>query len=401
MIAYIKNAYRRRRPSLIFLLISYALWAAVSLRWIMVFRETNHPSTTLVSSLLLLYGLLLAVEPLITHQSALRSHLYLVIQLTLVAVALLFHYELDFFGLLLMPLAGQATFLFPRRTATIWGILLLIVNVIGQIHQFGWPEGMSFMFLYAAGIIFVVAFSLNTLSADASRRRTEALLAELQTYTGQAEALAIAQERNRMARELHDSVAQTLYGLTLQAEAATRKLANGQLEAVADYLKFFRDSTQQTLQETRLLIFELRPPILDEVGLTAALQTRLNAVESRSGLHYQLDFAEVCVPSPVETGLYRIAQEALNNILKHAQASQIRLSLQPTETGVRLKIQDNGLGFDPDATLPQGYGLQGMRERAEQLGGTLQVQSQPNSGTSIIAEIPLVMAEQLLSDFGS
>ena len=389
MIAYIKNAYGRRRPSLIFLLISYALWAAVTLRWIMVFRQTNHPSTTLVSSLLLLYGVLLAVEPLITYQSALRSHLYLIIQLILVAVALLFHFELDFFGLLLMPLAGQATFLFPRRTATVWGILLLIVNIIGQIHQFGWPDGLSFMFLYAAGIIFVVAFSLNTLNADASRRRTETLLAELQTYTGQAEALAIAQERNRMARELHDSVAQTLYGLTLQTEAATRKLANGQLEAVADYLQFFRDSTHQTLQETRLLIFELRPPILDEVGLTAALQTRLNAVESRSGLHYQLDFAEVRLPSSVETGLYRIAQEALNNILKHAQASQIRLAMQPTKAGVRLEIQDDGLGFDPDATLPQGYGLQGMRERAEQLGGILRVKSQPNKGTSIIVEVSL------------
>ena len=212
----------------------------------------------------------------------------------------------------------------------------------------------------------------------------------MQTYAGQAEALAIAQERNRLARELHDSVAQTLYGLTLQAEAANRKLAAGQLDAVADYLGFFRDSAQQTLLETRLLIFELRPPILDEVGLATALQTRLEAVESRSGLDYQLDLDVVeRLPSHVETGLYRITLEALNNILKHAQASQVTLSLKQYGEQIRLEIRDDGVGFDPEAQLPHGYGLQGMRERAEQLGGSFNLQSEPKVGTTIIVETPI------------
>lgn len=390
LITLLKIAYGRRRPSLIFLAISYALWASVTLRWIMEFIEQAHPLTALVSGILLLYGLLLGLEPLLTYQSPLRGHLYLLIQLALVVVALLLYFELDFFALLLMPLAGQAVFLFPRRTAIAWGIIFLAVNALGQIHQFGWPGSLPFMFLYAAGIIFVAAFSLSTLSAEASRRRSEALLAELQTYAGQAEALAIAQERNRLARELHDSVAQTLYGLTLQAEAANRKLAAGQLEAVADYLNFFRDSAQQTLAETRLLIFELRPPILDEVGLTAALQARLEAVESRSGLDYELDLAEVeRLPSQVETGLYRIALEALNNILKHAQASRVNLSLQQNGERIRLEIKDDGVGFDPEARLPHGYGLQGMRERAEQLGGSFKLQSKPQGETMITVEVPI------------
>ncbi len=390
LITYIKNAYARRRPSLIFLVISYALWASVTLRWIMEFIEQEHPLTVLVSGILLLYGLMLGLEPLFTYQSPLRGHLYLLIQLALIVAALLLYFELDFFAILLLPLAGQATFIFPRRTAAAWGAIFLVTNFLGQIHQFGWPGGLPFMFLYAAGILFVVAFSLITLSAEASRRRSEALLSELQTYAGQAEALAIAQERNRLARELHDSVAQTLYGLTLQAEAANRKLAAGQLAAVADYLNFFRDSAQQTLLETRLLIFELRPPILDEVGLTAALRTRLEAVESRSGLDYQLDLAEVeRLPSQVETGLYRITQEALNNILKHAQASQVSLSLQRNGELVRLEIRDDGVGFDPEARMLRGYGLQGMRERAEQLGGSFSLQSMPQGGTTIIVEAPI------------
>jgi len=268
--------------------------------------------------------------------------------------------------------------------------ILLVANALGQFHQFGWPDSLSFMFLYAAGILFVFAFSIMTISAEASQRHSEELLAQLQTYAGQAEELAIAQERNRLARELHDSVAQTLYGMTLQAEAATRKLAAGQYEAVANYLKFFRDSTQQTLLETRLLIFELRPPILDEVGLIAALRSRFEAVESRSNLDYQLDFAGVeTLPSLVETGLYRITLEALNNIQKHAHASKVNLSIQQFSKQVRLEIRDNGVGFDIDTRVSQGYGLQGMRERAEQLGGSFDLQSKPNDGTSIIVEVPI------------
>ncbi|MCP4417980.1 MAG: hypothetical protein GY805_15265, partial [Chloroflexi bacterium] len=334
---YVKNAYIHRRHTLLFLAISYALWASVTLRWIMEFLEQEHPLTVLVSGILLFYGLLLGLEPLFTYKSPRWGHVYLLIQLALIITALLLYFELDFFAILLMPLAGQATFIFPRRIAAAWGIIFLLTNLLGQIHQFGWPGGLPFMFLYAAGILFVAAFSLITLNAEASRRRSEALLAELQSYAGQAEALAIAQERNRLARDLHDSVAQTLYGLTLQAEAAARKLAAGQLDKVADDLIFFRDSAQHTLQETRLLIFELRPPILDEVGLTAALQARLDAVESRSGLVCQLDFAETTqLPSKLETGLYRITQEALNNILKHAQASQVSLSLQQNGEQIQL-----------------------------------------------------------------
>jgi signal transduction histidine kinase len=200
LVTDIEDAYGRRRPSLIFLAISYALWASVTLRWIMEFIEQEHPLTGLVSAILLLYGLLLGLEPLFTSQYPLRGHLYLLVQLALIVVALLLFYELDFFAILLMPLAGQAAFIFPRRTAVAWVVILLAANLLGQIHQFGWPGSLPFIFLYAAGILFVFAFSLITLSAEASRRRSEALLAELQSYAGQAEALAIAQERNRLAR---------------------------------------------------------------------------------------------------------------------------------------------------------------------------------------------------------
>lgn len=209
---------------------------------------------------------------------------------------------------------------------------------------------------------------------------------QLQEYAGQAEELATAKERNRLARELHDSVAQTLYGLTLQAEAAARELDNGQTDKAAEQMREIRDSAQQTLQETRLLIFELRPPILEQEGLVSALRNRLESVESRSGIKVQMLLQEVGqVRAEVEAGLYGISNEALNNILKHAHATVIKVSLKKEAGRIVLEIRDNGIGFDIHGTFG-GMGLSGMKERAEQFGGVLQIQGGAN-GTTIRVEV--------------
>ena len=229
------------------------------------------------------------------------------------------------------------------------------------------------------------------------RKKSEALLGELQEahrqlqdFAGQAEALAIAEERNRLARELHDTVAQTLYGITLQSEAARRHLAGGKQDTVDDYLMGIQETTQQTLQEIRLLIFELRPPVVELEGLAAALRTRLAAVEERSGLTVQHEIEDIGRLAPeIETGLYRIGQEALNNIIRHAQASRVEVELSQSGGRVQLVISDDGLGFDPDALSPGGLGIQGMRERAVQLGAILNIHSKPGEGTRLSVEVPV------------
>ena len=388
----------RRPRALIFSLVSYLLWVTVSIRWITEFIEASHPLTWLVSGMLVLYGILMGLEPLITKGSTWRAHLYLALQTALVMVAMLFYFELDFFAILLLPLCGQAVLIFPRRAASIWVIIFVLANIVGQIHQFGWPEAISFILLYFGAMFFVAAFSFLTVQAEEARHKSEELLGELQEahnklqeYAGQTEELAIAKERNRLARELHDSVAQTLYGLTLQSEAATRKLAAGQTQAAGDYMRDIRQSALQTLQETRLLIFELRPPILENEGLAAALRARLEAVEARSGLETLIQVADIGrLPPQIEVGLYRIAQEALNNALKHAQASQISISLSQDKGKTILEVTDNGLGFDPSVVGTQGgMGLRGMRERAEQLGAKLSVESATKAGTKVKVEASL------------
>lgn len=395
--AIYKNLFRRPQAAL-FLLVSYLLWAAVTFRWIAEFIEQNNPLLPLISALLVIFGILMGLEPWITRGSGLRAHLYLLVQTSLVFIASLLFYELDFFAILYLPLCGQAMFRFPRRTAAVWVAILVLTTFAGQTVQFGWPNGISYTLLYVGGLIFVAAFSVLTIQADESRQRSERLLAELQeahwqlqAYADQAEELAIARERNRLARDLHDSVAQALYGLTLQSEAASRQLAAGRLEKVAGYLSEIRQSAQNSLQEARLLIFELRPPILQKEGLAAALKARLDDVEARSGLQTHLNLVELGrLPDPVETGLYRIAQESLNNILKHAHAGQVTLNLARDLTGVTLEIIDDGNGFDPGLARQQGgMGLEGMQARTEQIGGQFSIQSAAGAGTRVKVEVPL------------
>jgi signal transduction histidine kinase len=205
----------------------------------------------------------------------------------------------------------------------------------------------------------------------------------------QARRLAVVEERQRLARELHDSVTQGLYGVTLYAEATARQLEAGQVELAAEHLRELRDTAQEALREMRLLIFELRPSILESEGLVNALRARVEAVEERAGL--EVDFhveGETILPMALEEGLYRIAQEALNNTLKHASARCVSVSLAREEGRVVLEVTDDGCGFDPSTAVEGGgLGLDGMIERAAQMGGELELDSKPGAGTSVRVEV--------------
>jgi len=206
----------------------------------------------------------------------------------------------------------------------------------------------------------------------------------------QARRLAVVEERQRLARELHDSVTQGLYGVTLYAEATARQLTSGSLELATDHLRELRETAQEALREMRLLIFELRPSVLESEGLVNALRARLEAVEERAGLAVEFEVqGETILPPSVEEGLYRIAQEALNNALKHAGACNISVCLKYVDERVVLEIVDDGAGFDPSTAVEAGgMGLDGMIERAAQMGGELMLDSEPGAGTRVRVEVP-------------
>jgi signal transduction histidine kinase len=209
----------------------------------------------------------------------------------------------------------------------------------------------------------------------------------------QAQQSATYAERSRLARELHDSVTQSLYSLTLYAEAAARMMQDGEHAQAANALREMRDTAQEALREMRLLIFQLRPPALEKSGLAAALQARLDAVETRGGIRAKLVVEGVSgaeqLPLLVQEELYHIAQEALNNALKHAHPRQVRVGLRFNLDAVHLEISDDGAGFALESIQEGGgLGLPGMRERAERIGADLRIESAPGQGTQVLVRAP-------------
>jgi len=199
---------------------------------------------------------------------------------------------------------------------------------------------------------------------------------------------AALEERQRLARELHDSVSQALYGIALGARTALERL-DGDAKGAGEPLDYVLSLAEAGMAEMRALIFELRPESLEREGLVAALGKQVAALQARHGIEVEDDLCEEPpVPLPAKEAVYRIAQEALHNTVRHARAGRVRISLARDADHTNLEIRDDGIGFDAGADFPGHLGLRSMRERAARLGGTLEVASGPGSGTTIRARIP-------------
>ena len=205
----------------------------------------------------------------------------------------------------------------------------------------------------------------------------------------EARGKAALEERQRLARELHDSVSQALYGIALNASAADELFATAPERArglLGDVLRL----AEAGLAEMRALIFELRPESLEQEGLVGALEKQAAALQARHGLQVHLAASgEPELPQPAKEALYRVAQEALHNAAKHARARNLQLVLEVCDGEVGLLVADDGRGFNPDGEFPGHLGLRSMRERAAAVGGTLEIASGPGAGTTLRARIPL------------
>jgi signal transduction histidine kinase len=162
-------------------------------------------------------------------------------------------------------------------------------------------------------------------------------------------------------------------------------LSAGKHEVAVENLQQLQDMAREAIVDMRVLIFELHPPVLEEEGLVAALQARLAAVEARAGLHAEIQTeAEKHLPLSVEEEFFWIAQEALNNVIKHAKAQHVMVHLKADDQRVCLEVRDDGVGFDPEAALQSGgMGLRGMEERAQRIQGELEVTSSAGKGTTV------------------
>jgi two-component system nitrate/nitrite sensor histidine kinase NarX len=200
---------------------------------------------------------------------------------------------------------------------------------------------------------------------------------------GQAQELAVLEERQRLARNLHDAVNQSLFSAGLIAEVLPRLWDRDQAEARRS-LEDLRRLTRGAMAEMRALLAELRPSTLTDSDLGELLHLLGNALEGRTSIPVTVTvFGEFLLPAAVQVAFYRVCQEALNNIAKHARASRVEIQLKREESMIELRIHDNGRGFDPDQILSGHYGLGMMRERAEAAGALLSISSQPGHGTEL------------------
>jgi signal transduction histidine kinase len=202
---------------------------------------------------------------------------------------------------------------------------------------------------------------------------------------GQAEQAAVLEERQRLARELHDSVTQLLYSQVLFASAGEKSLRHGKVEPAQQYLTRIDQAALQALKEMRILVYELNPQQALSEGLVKALEQRLDAVERRAGIEASIEVTgNIDLDEKNQLNLYRLIQEALNNTLKHSGASSVRINLRQELESLRVKIEDNGSGFNlQEQTLSGGMGLTNMQDRAADLGADLLINSEPGQGTRI------------------
>jgi signal transduction histidine kinase len=200
---------------------------------------------------------------------------------------------------------------------------------------------------------------------------------------GQAQALAVLEERQSLARNLHDAVNQSLFSAGLLAEVLPRLWERDQQEA-RRALEDLRRLTRGAQSEMRVLMAELRPTILTDAKLADLLLLLGSALSGRTNLPVVVTATgEFSLPAEVQVAFYRVCQEALNNIAKHARASQVKINLKQEENVIELRIHDDGRGFDMEQTFSGHYGLSMMRERAEAVRALLTVTSQPGHGTEL------------------
>jgi len=351
----------------------------------------------------IVYGLLAAFLALSVLQPAISQrwpgwiHVHLVLLSAITCALLLTTPRIDYYALLFVGLSIVAAQNLPFGTDVRWLAAICVIVTAALIAAYSPRMAASFAPVYIVGVLLIGLYGRASRMSEAARRRSEQLLESLEeanrrlrAYAEQAEETAGAQERARLARELHDAATQTVFSMNLTAQAA--KVAIHQDPArVPGMLDRLQELARDALAEMRLLIEELRPQSVAEAGLVRSLERHAALRERRDGMRVTLTVeGDEQGEAAVKDALFRCAREALSNVLKHAGIGEAEVALTFSAREARLRVRDAGRGFDPDAERrPESFGLQSLRERVEALGGTLCIHSAPAEGTEIEARFPL------------
>lgn len=298
------------------------------------------------------------------------------------------------FGLLIQPesfnilspvVAMLAAMRLSRPQWITWALVLGAMNLASEMNLNGYPLGFSDGLVEVAIILAFATFSYSITRAQVAKLETQTVLADLreahqrlQEYTDQVEDLAVAEERNRISRDLHDTLGHRLTVSIVQLEGAGR-LVSDQPDKAVEMIETVRQQLDEGLREVRRTVSMLRAPSGADLSLPVALKQLADDFEQATQLAISV-FVPDSLPTLPEThrlALYRATQEALTNIQRHAEATTASVRLTLFSTSLELRVQDDGRGMPVD-TVSEGFGLRGMKERIEHLGGSVDVESTPD-----------------------
>jgi signal transduction histidine kinase len=392
----------------IFRLIGWGLPIAV---WLLAFfapqwDDLSRVNQGAVTVLLVALVLVDQLSPISSGSPLGRRIVWLGTELALCFLVVYTHGSLVRPTLIYLLPASRALFLFGERV----GLLISLSIWVGFAANIGlqvWPDQLheypNYLAFLLGPYILGVVLTLAVLRQSAARRHAEVLYQDLclahqqlQALHQQAQELAVTQERNRLAREIHDSIAHYLTIVNVQLEAA-EKLGSDQFDKSANYVQRARRLTVECLQEVRSSVASLRAPTLEHLSLPGALEKLAAVFNENTGIPVQLkvDVADTTLIAPeVALALYRTAQEGLTNVEKHARATEVDLVLSRSDGGIALTVQDNGMGLSGQhSNATAGFGLLGIRERIELLGGHL-VFGQGVAGVGVILKVSLPYNEE-------
>jgi signal transduction histidine kinase len=376
-----------RLPQLIFVIAAGFMFGAVFLRTLLIYG--NSPKLGLALGLLLAWLLLSLSEPAISRRWPGYFAVYLVLQTALVFALLTMPDPPDFFAALLAILSMQVMLRLNPKIGALWiGLCgLIMIPLLARLYR---TETVALTLIYTGVNAIFGSYALATRHAQEARVKNQALAQELaegnqelQAYSAQLEGMAVARERSRLARELHDALTQTVFSMHLTVQSA-RLLFDRDPQQAGEQLERLGQLAQSALSEMRLLISELPVEDVADGGLVSALRRHLAGGRIPESLSVSLEEeGDEPLPAAEERGLFRIAQEALNNIVKHAGASRARVHLHLAEP-FWIEIEDDGQGFDlQQAQNGNRVGLIYLRERAAEIGWDLGIMTSPGAGTRI------------------
>ncbi|HRI56551.1 MAG TPA: sensor histidine kinase [Anaerolineae bacterium] len=377
-------------------LAGYFIVPAVAIPMLAELFRNDAPGRWLASGLLALFTLFYAGRERVLKAAPWGAYLYTSVQ-TLVVVALLAIPPHQLIVVVLFfVLSSEVTMMYPPRVIAGWLTLFSLITLVAYVRV-GGSDAAAAVPIYVAGYIFFAIFAHQTARAENARAESERLLLELQAahrqlqdYAAQAEELAVQQERNRLAREMHDTLGHRLTVSSVQLQAAQRLIPSAP-ERAGQMVGAVLEEIRAGLGELRRTVATLRTPVEADLALGPALKRLTDDFQRATGIAIQLSVADDLpeLTASQRHALYRGAQEGLTNIQKHAGAGAAWIDLICVDGTVALRVRDDGLGLAANAGDQTGFGLPGLYERATQLGGQLTVGSAPAGGVELLMTLPL------------